>query len=90
VPDRAILRIRRESVLLKRVRSPYVARWFGRFEHRDGAAILMEAVDGVSLRDLLAAHEALSPEAALLVLRGSLLGLGRRTLSASYTAITSR
>jgi hypothetical protein len=41
----ALDRFRRESVLLKRVQSPYVARWFGHFEHRDGAAILMEAVD---------------------------------------------
>ena len=69
--------LRRESALLKRVTSPYVARWYGHFEDGAGsAAILMEAVKGCSLREVLAEHGALTPEAALVVLKGSLLGLG--------------
>lgn len=68
-------RFRGESVLLKQVQSPYVARWFGHFEGPDTAAILMEAVDGVSLRILLTENGAMSPEAALAILKGSLLGL---------------
>ncbi|MGI8335831.1 serine/threonine-protein kinase [Actinomadura scrupuli] len=71
----ALDRFRQESVLLKRVRSPYVAQWFGHFEDTADAAILMEAVDGVSLRDVLAEKTSLTPEAALAILKGSLLGL---------------
>ncbi|RAY13287.1 serine/threonine protein kinase [Actinomadura craniellae] len=66
---------RSESALLKSVQSPYVARWFGHYEHESTAAILMEAVDGAPLRDLLTRHAPLQPEAALAVLKGSLLGL---------------
>jgi serine/threonine protein kinase len=36
----------------------------------------MEAIDGVSLRKLLDERGSLEPEAALAVLKGSLLGLG--------------
>lgn len=68
-------RFRRESALLKQVSSPYVAGWFGHFEHSSGSAILMEAVDGVSLRKVLDEHGALEPWTALTVLKGSLLGL---------------
>jgi hypothetical protein len=71
----ALDRFRQESVLLKRVQSPYVAQWFGHFEDTADAAILMEAVDGVSLRDVLAEQTSLTPEAALAILKGSLLGL---------------
>ncbi|GAA0384174.1 hypothetical protein Acor_78340 [Acrocarpospora corrugata] len=39
------------------------------------AAIVMELVDGVPLRRILAEHGTTSPEAALVVLKGSLLGL---------------
>jgi hypothetical protein len=68
-------RFRQESVLLKRIHSPYVARWYGHFEDASVSAILMEAVSGVSLQEVLVEHRALLPEAALLVLKGSLLGL---------------
>jgi hypothetical protein len=71
----ALDRFRRESALLKRVRTPYVAQWFGHFEGPADAAILMEAVDGVSLRDVLTEQTSLTPEASLAVLKGSLLGL---------------
>ena len=67
---------RRESMLLKQVRSPHVVRWYGHYEGPAGeAAILMEAVAGVSLRTILDQAGRLSPEAALTVLKGSLLGL---------------
>jgi Protein kinase domain len=66
---------RRESVLLKGVNSPYVAQWYGHLEGPGLAAIFMEAVPGVPLRTLLTERGAQPPEAALAVLKGSLLGL---------------
>ena len=42
-----------------------------------GAAIVMELVDGVTLRAMLRERGPTEPEAALVVLKGSLLGLGR-------------
>ncbi|MFB4298106.1 serine/threonine-protein kinase [Actinomadura sp. NTSP31] len=68
-------RLRHEARMLGRAESPHVARLFHLVEGPDGAAIIMEAVDGVSLKELLARHGALGPEAALSVLKGSLLGL---------------
>ncbi|MDL4821264.1 serine/threonine-protein kinase [Actinomadura opuntiae] len=68
-------RLRREARMLGRAESPHVARLFRLVEGPEGAAIIMEAVDGVSLRELLARHGALGPEASLSVLKGSLLGL---------------
>ncbi|GAA2729487.1 serine/threonine-protein kinase [Actinocorallia aurantiaca] len=64
-----------ESAQLQQVFSPYVARWYGHLDEGDTAAVLLEAVDGVSLKDILTWHGNLSPEAALVVLRRSLLGL---------------
>ncbi|MFI6513924.1 serine/threonine-protein kinase [Spirillospora sp. NPDC050679] len=69
--------LRREAELLGQVQSPYVVRLY-RFEadaERSRAAIVMEAVNGVSLQRVLQEHGRLSPEAALTVLKGSLLGL---------------
>ncbi|MEV4252557.1 serine/threonine-protein kinase [Spirillospora sp. NPDC049652] len=67
---------RQEAALLQRVVNPHVARLLGYVEGPDGAAILMEAVVGRSLRAVLDKHNGpLSPEAALLTLKGSLLGL---------------
>ncbi|MGI5167963.1 serine/threonine-protein kinase [Spirillospora sp. CA-253888] len=68
-------RFREEAALLGRLRDPYVAGIFGLVEVPEGAAIVMEAVDGASLKAVLAARGALAPEAALTVLKGSLLGL---------------
>ncbi|WP_051107750.1 protein kinase domain-containing protein [Actinomadura atramentaria] len=68
-------RLRDEAVLLGRVEDPHVARLYRFVTGPDGAAIVMEAVDGVPLRRVLAEHGALGPEAALVVLKGSLLGL---------------
>ncbi|MEV5827555.1 serine/threonine-protein kinase [Spirillospora sp. NPDC052242] len=69
------VRFRAEADLLRRLRNPYVARLYGLVETGEGAAIVMEAVDGASLREVLAERGPLAPEAALAVLKGSLLGL---------------
>ncbi|NKZ06902.1 serine/threonine protein kinase, partial [Actinomadura latina] len=66
---------RNEARMLGRVDDPHVARLYRLVEHEDGAALIMEAVEGVSLKTVLAEHGALGPEAALLVLKGSLRGL---------------
>ena len=66
---------RREAWLLSGVRSRHVVRLFDFVETPQGAALVMEAVPGVSLRALLVAENVLAPEAALAILKGSLLGL---------------
>lgn len=67
---------RAEAVLLASLDSPHVARLYEYVEGPTGAAIVMEAVAGATLRELIE-HEgaAASPEAALSILKGSLLGL---------------
>ncbi|MEU3947547.1 protein kinase [Streptomyces sp. NPDC029526] len=66
---------RAEARLLGGLDSPYVAGLYEYVESPDGAAIVMELVDGVALRALLARGGPLEPETALTVLKGSLLGL---------------
>ncbi|MFF8968988.1 protein kinase [Streptomyces sp. NPDC014995] len=66
---------RAEARLLGGLRSPYVVVLYEYVESPDGAAIVMELVDGVSLRTLLTGRGPLDAEAALVVLKGSLLGL---------------
>ncbi len=66
---------RAEARLLGGLESPYVTGLYEYVESPDGAAIVMELVDGVSLRTLLTRHGPLDPEAALVILKGSLLGL---------------
>lgn len=66
---------RAEARLLGGLESPYVSVLYEYVESPDGAAIVMELVDGVSLRALLTGQGPLDPEAALVVLKGSLLGL---------------
>ncbi|MFI2433533.1 serine/threonine-protein kinase [Streptomyces sp. NPDC018693] len=66
---------RAEAELLGGLTSPYVAGFYEYVEADRGAAIVMELVDGVSLRMLLTGRGPLAPEAALTVLKGSLLGL---------------
>ncbi|MFA1542343.1 serine/threonine-protein kinase [Actinomadura monticuli] len=68
-------RLRHEALMLGRAESPHVARLFRLVEGPETTAIVMEAVDGVSLKELLNRHGALGPEASLAVLKGSLLGL---------------
>ena len=66
---------RGEAEVLGAMDDPNVVRLYEYVESPAGAAIVMELVDGVSLRDILVAQGATSPEAALVVLQGSLLGL---------------
>ncbi|MGI5458762.1 serine/threonine-protein kinase [Streptomyces sp. CA-249302] len=66
---------RAEARLLGELRSPHVVALYEYVESPRGAAIVMELVDGVPLRKLLLEHGATTPEAALVVLKGSLLGL---------------
>ncbi|TDE30667.1 serine/threonine-protein kinase [Actinomadura sp. 6K520] len=67
---------RAEAQMLKRVTSPHVARLLDYLESPWAAAIVLEAVAGRPLRKVLDEHRgALTPEAALTTLKGSLLGL---------------
>ncbi|HEX6469821.1 MAG TPA: serine/threonine-protein kinase [Streptosporangiaceae bacterium] len=80
-----LTRFRREARLLAGLRDPNLVRFHEYVESvgRDvapgdpprGAAIVMELVDGVSLARLIKAEGPTGPEAALTVLKGSLLGL---------------
>ncbi|MFI7117562.1 serine/threonine-protein kinase [Amycolatopsis sp. NPDC049868] len=66
---------RHEAQILSRVSGPHIARLHQFVETPQGAAIIMEAVHGISLKEILARQEKLEPEAALAILKGSLLGL---------------
>jgi len=66
---------RAEARVLASLQDPHVVRLYEYLETPDGAAIVMELVDGVSLRQILARQGRTSAEAALVVLQGSLLGL---------------
>ena len=66
---------RAEARLLNTFASPYVVRLYEYVEDARGAAIVMELVDGIPLRALLKQEGPTGPEAALTVLKGSLLGL---------------
>ncbi|MEV7807596.1 serine/threonine-protein kinase [Microbispora sp. NPDC088329] len=66
---------RHEARVMVELSDPGIVRLYEYVEARDGAAIVMELVDGVSLRRILAEHGSTSPEAALVVLKGSLSGL---------------
>ena len=67
----------REAELLQRVANPHVARLHSFIRATEGAAIVMEAIDGCSLKTTLTARHGvpLTPEEALVTLKGSLLGL---------------
>ncbi|EMD25014.1 protein kinase domain-containing protein [Amycolatopsis azurea] len=66
---------RQEAHVLSRVSGPHIARLHQFVETPQGAAIIMEAVHGISLKEILGRQEKLEPEAALAILKGSLLGL---------------
>src|SRR6202453_100941 len=66
---------RAEARVLASLDDPNVVRLYEYVESPAGAAIVMELVDGVSLREILAGQGATTAEAALVVLQGSLLGL---------------
>ncbi|WP_217711269.1 serine/threonine-protein kinase [Actinomadura sp. NAK00032] len=73
--ERAVESLRAEAVMLGRVDDPHVVRLYRFVSAERGVALVMEAVNGVSLKRILAEHGALEPEAALTVLKGSLRGL---------------
>ena len=66
---------RAEAAVLASLDDPNVVRLYEYVESPAGAAIVMELVNGVTLRDILARQGATTAEAALVVLQGSLLGL---------------
>ena len=66
---------RAEAAVLASLDDPNVVRLYEYVESPAGAAIVMELVNGVSLRDILARQGKTTAEAALVVLQGSLLGL---------------
>ncbi len=66
---------RSEAALLASVDDPHVVRLYEYVESPFGAAIVMELINGVSLRQILTRQGATTAEAALVVLEGSLLGL---------------
>jgi eukaryotic-like serine/threonine-protein kinase len=66
---------RAEAVTLSSLDNPHVVRLYEYVEGPAGAAIVMELVNGVSLQQILASRGKTTPEAALVVLYGSLLGL---------------
>ena len=73
-PEFAAL-FRAEAAVLASLDDPNVVRLYEYVESPAGAAIVMELIDGVCLREILARHGKTSAEAALVVLQGSLLGL---------------
>lgn len=70
-----VARFRHEARLLATLQSAYHARLIDYVESGRGAAIVMELIDGVSLREILRSEGPTGPEAALTVLKGSLQGL---------------
>ncbi|WP_344450769.1 serine/threonine-protein kinase [Actinocorallia aurantiaca] len=75
--EAAQARFREEAALLAGVGDPHVARLLEFVEDGEHSAIVMEYVEGVTLRRLLGASgRRLTAEEALVVLKGSLLGLG--------------
>jgi eukaryotic-like serine/threonine-protein kinase len=69
-------RFRAEAALQQSLDVPQIVRVLDYAEEPGrGAAIVMELVDGVSLHEMIGQQGPASPEAALAVLKGSLLGL---------------
>jgi eukaryotic-like serine/threonine-protein kinase len=66
---------RSEASVLGSLDDPNVVRLYEYVESPSGAAIVMELVDGVTLREILAHQGSTTAEAALVVLQGSLMGL---------------
>ncbi|TDD29262.1 serine/threonine protein kinase, partial [Nonomuraea terrae] len=68
-------RFRSDTHQLVEIDDPNVVRLYEYVEMPTRAAVVMELVDGVSLRTLLTEHGRTSPEAALAVLKSTLLAL---------------
>src|SRR5579864_3617707 len=66
---------RAEAAVLASLDDQNVVRLYEYLESPAGAAIVMELVDGVSVREILSRQGQTTAEAALVVLQGSLLGL---------------
>jgi len=67
---------RSEAQMLRELGVPQVVQVYDYVEQPDaGAAIIMELVNGVSLHEMIERRGPTTPEAALAVLKGSLLGL---------------
>src|SRR5579859_88024 len=66
---------RAEARVLASLNDQHVVRLYEYLESPAGAAIVMELVDGVSVREILTHQGQTTAEAALVVLQGSLLGL---------------
>ncbi|WP_371783786.1 protein kinase domain-containing protein [Streptosporangium subroseum] len=81
-----LTRFRSEARLLVELADDNVVQLYEYVEMAGGAAIVMEAVDAVSLRELLREHGSTGPEAALAVLKGSLTGLA----AAHHTGLVHR
>jgi hypothetical protein len=77
VGDQAFMwRFRSEAALQRSLDVPQIVQVYDYVEEPGrGAAIVMELVDGVSLHQMIGQRGPASPEAALAVLKGSLLGL---------------
>ncbi|MBB4920076.1 serine/threonine-protein kinase [Streptosporangium saharense] len=70
-----VARFRHEARVLNTLDSPHAVRLYDYVETGEGAAIVMELVNGVALRAILRSEGPTGPEAALVVLKGALLGL---------------
>ncbi|YCK35050.1 protein kinase domain-containing protein [Actinomadura sp. ATCC 39365] len=70
-----VARFRHEARLLGTLQSSHHARLIDYVESGQGAAIIMELINGVSLREILRSEGPTGAEAALVVLKGSLQGL---------------
>ncbi|MCW2945585.1 MAG: Serine/threonine protein kinaselike protein [Actinoallomurus sp.] len=69
-------RFRSEAQLMSELDDPNLVRFYEYVEAPGAAALVMELVDGVTLSRLITSEGGTGPEAALLVLKGSLRGLG--------------
>jgi len=69
-------RFRDEAALLAEIDHPNVVRLYEYVESEHGSAMVMELVQGPTLHRVLHENGRMTPEAALTVMRGSLLGLG--------------
>ncbi|GAA4618578.1 hypothetical protein GCM10023195_83600 [Actinoallomurus liliacearum] len=68
-------RFRAEARLMAELTDPHVVGLYEYVETPTAAALVMELVDGVTLKDVLKTQGPTGPEAALVVLKGSLRGL---------------